>query len=165
MTGGDTSVERSTARDREPPRNEGVTMYRESTGEAPLGRRVAQLALGAVLGVALLAGCGDDDSGDEPSAQEQYCEAGDSLESSVSALVDLDLVAEGTSGLESAVDAVKADLDELRSTASEAAAEEIDALEQSVDDLGTAASDLGGEISTENASALEAVYGTLTDCP
>ena len=50
-----------------------------------------------------LAACSDDDG---QSAQERYCEAGEALESSVTALVELDLVAEGTNGVESAVEEV-----------------------------------------------------------
>ena len=139
---------------------------RSSTG------RSAAILLTAGLAVAGIAGCGSDD---EPSAQEKYCEAGDSLQSSGDALVGLDLVAEGTDGLDSAVDAVKGDVEELRDAASDAAADDVSVLEQSVDDLEGALSDLGGEITSENAaavsttvqnvgSAAQAVYGTLTDC-
>ena len=99
---------------------------RSSTG------RSAAILLTAGLAVAGIAGCGSDD---EPSAQEKYCEAGDSLRSSVDALVGLDLVAEGTDGLNSAVDAVKGDVEELRDAASDAAADDVSVLEQSVDDL------------------------------
>lgn len=132
-----------------------------------------QAAIGVGLGIALLAGCGSDD---DASDQEQYCEAGESLESSVSALGDLDLVAEGTNGLEAALEAIEADVNELMNTASEAASDEISALEQSLDDLESALADLGGEITSDNASTVaaaaqnvsesaQAVYGTLTDCP
>ncbi len=138
--------------------------------------RVGRWLVAAGIGVVLLAGCGSDDDSDGESAQEKYCQAGSSLEESVTALADVDLLAEGTDGLESALDAVDDDLNTLGDTASDAAADEVDALEQSVDDLQSAISDLGGEISSENVSSLttavqsvgtaaQGVYGTLSDCP
>lgn len=132
-----------------------------------------QAAIAVGLGIALLAGCGSDD---DESAQDRYCQAGEALESSVSSLGDLDLVAEGTNGLNTAIDAIEDDVSELQDTASDAASDDIDALEQSVEDLKSALSDLSGEISSDNVSTLgtavqsviesaQAVYGTLTDCP
>jgi hypothetical protein len=134
-------------------------------------RRSATILVAAGLAVAMTA-CGSDD---EPSAQEQYCEAGESLETSVDSLINLDLLAEGTDGLESAVDDVKGDVSELRDTATDASSDDVSALEQSVDDLGSAVSDLGGEITSVNVetvsiaaqnvgTAAQAVYGTLSDC-
>jgi uncharacterized protein YoxC len=144
----------------------------QTTVTQSIRRRPRALLLGIALGAVALTGCGDDES----SAQEEYCEAGESLRTSVAALADLDLIAGGTDGLTAAVDAVEDDVNDLRDNASDAAADEVDALEQSVDDLESAFSDLAGEISTENASALaaavqnvgaaaQAVYDTLTDCP
>ena len=117
------------------------------------------------------AGCSDD----EESAQESYCAAGDSLESNLGALTDLDLIAEGTEGLNTAVEQVQSDLVELRESASEAAADDVSALEQSVDDLETAISSLGGDLTSDNAAAVgasirrvgtsaQAVLATLSDC-
>ena len=115
------------------------------------------------------------DTSDGASAQVQYCEAGASLRESVASLTSLDLVAEGTSGLETAIDSVKGDLGQLRDAAGESSATEVDAFEGSVDELEGAFSDLGGDISVENASAVaaavqsvassaQAVYETLSDC-
>jgi hypothetical protein len=136
-------------------------------------RRTRSSIAGAGLAVALVAGCGSDD---EQSAQEQYCAAGESLESSIGALGDLDLLAEGTDGLESRVSAIADDVNELQDASTDAAADDVSALEQSVDDLESAISDLGGEITAENVSTLatavenvatsaQAVYATLADCP
>jgi hypothetical protein len=141
-----------------------------STQPGRRGRWVFAAALAAGLS---LAACSSDD---DQSAQEKYCEAGQSLESSAAALLNLDLIAQGTSGLEDAVDAVEEDLDALQDSATEAAADEVDALEQSVKDLDSALSDVGGDISTENVAALETAVqavatatkglaNTLTDCP
>ena len=143
---------------------------RNSVQRGRRGRWIFATALAATLS---LAACGSDD---DASAQEKYCEAGQSLESSAGALLDLDLVAKGTSGLEDAINAVEEDLDGLRDSASEAAADEVDALEQSVKDLDSALSDVGGDISADNvgalqtavqnvATAVQGVNNTLTDCP
>lgn len=131
----------------------------------------ARIVLAAFLGAVALASCGDDDE----SAQEKYCAAGESLESSLGALTDLDLIAEGTDGLNAAVDEVRSDLEELGDSADEAAADEVDALEDSVDELEDAISALGGELTRDNATAVgaaiqtvgtsaQAVFDTLSDC-
>lgn len=119
-----------------------------------------------------LAGCGDDDA----SAQDEYCAAGESLESSVAALIDIDLIAGGTDSLNAAVETVQEDVAKLGDSAGEAVADETDALGQSIDNLEGALADFIDDVSTESTSALataiqdvgssaQAVYGTLTDCP
>jgi len=138
-----------------------------------IGRRSLAPLFIAALAFGGLAACGDSD---DRSAQEKYCESGASLEASINSLISIDLVSEGTDGLESAVDAIEDDLKDLRNNAEDAAADEVEALEQAVDDLGSALSDLGGDISIENAtgvatavesvsSAAQAVYTTLSNCP
>ena len=134
------------------------------------GRAVRSMALAGAMGLCAVA-CSDDDQ----SAQERYCEAGASLESSVNELLNLDVIAEGTSGMETAVDAVEEDVDELRDSATDAAADDVDALSNALSDLGDALSAAGGELTSDNAtavvdaiSAVQAaatdVYATLTDC-
>ena len=131
---------------------------------------IGHAAAAALLAIVVLPGCGDDES-----AQDRYCDAGESLRASIDSLANLDLVAEGTDGLDSAVGQVRDDLGELRDVASDAAADEVGALQQAVDDLEEAISTLGGEITSENVSAVgtavrsvgseaEAVYATLADC-
>lgn len=135
------------------------------------GRLGVRAVLAAFLGVVALVGCGDDDQ----SAQEKYCAAGESLESSLGALTDLDLIAEGTDGLNAAVGEVRSDLGELSDSASEASADKVGALEQSVDELEGAISTLDGELTSDNAAAVgaaiqtvgtsaQAVLDTLSDC-
>ncbi len=141
--------------------------------QTQLRRPTGYAAIGLVVGIGLLAGCGSDD---DESAQDTYCEAGQALESSVTALANLDLVAGGTDALESALETVKDAANDLGDSATDAAADEVSALEESVEGLDDAISDLGGDISTENASTVatavgnvatsaQAVYGTLADCP
>ena len=136
------------------------------------GQRVAVVGCVAALAVAGLAACSDDD---EPSAQEQYCAAGESLRSSLDSLFNTDVLAEGTNGVGSAVDQVVDDVNQLKETASGAAAEEVDALESSVDDLEDSLSAVSGELTAENATAVidaisavveaaTAVYDTLSEC-
>ncbi len=140
--------------------------------EATAWRRGLRAGAAAMLaGVVVVAGCGSDDE----SAQDQYCAAGESFESSLDELTGLDLVAEGTDGLTAAVDQVQSDLGDLRDSASEAAADEVDALEQAVDDLTDAISTLGGDLTSDNATAVgtaidnvataaQSVRDTLSDC-
>lgn len=127
--------------------------------------RFARLTVAAAALGLLVAACGDDsDSGQ--SDEEAFCAAGEQLESDVAAAEELDVVAEGTDGLEDTLTTLRADVEQLVSTGQEFAADDINALEQSVDDLGTAIDDLGGEITAANGAAvLTAVdeIGTAAD--
>lgn len=126
----------------------------------------------AAITIAMV-GCGSDE--DEASAQEQYCEAGSALRSSIEALTSVNLIADGTSGLQDALDAVRDDLGDLADAADSAVESEVDTLRDSVSALQTSVGDLSGDISAENASALgtavqsvgssaQAVFATLSDC-
>ncbi|KHL17837.1 UNVERIFIED_CONTAM: hypothetical protein LK11_09620 [Mumia flava] len=127
-----------------------------------------------LLAAVSLGACGSED--DEPTSQDAYCDAAADLRSSVDALTNLDLVGEGTNGLESAVDAVGEDVSTLKDTAGDAASDEVDALSDSIDDLKSAIGDAGDQLSSESVSAVsdavssvatsaQAVEDTLTDCP
>lgn len=107
----------------------------------------------------MVASCGSDD--DEASSEEQFCAAGESLEANVSSLASLDVVASGTDGLTESIDAVKADLDDMKESGSDVAASEIEALETAVDDVGSSLDDLGGDITAENATALVSALGAV----
>jgi len=100
---------------------------------------------------------------------------GASLESSVDALLNLDVIAEGTNGVETAVDAVEEDVNGLRDSATDAASEDVDALSDALSDLGDALGTAGDELTSDNATAVvdaigvvqtaaADVYATLTDC-
>ena len=52
-----------------------------------------------VIGLLSLAACGDDDE----SSQDRYCEAGEQLRTDMAALLDVDIIATGTDGLQAAV--------------------------------------------------------------
>ena len=148
-------------------------MSTTDTGRVGTRRRSVRVGAAVMLVAAVVAaGCGSDD---DESAQDRYCAAGASFESSLDELAGLDLVAEGTDGLNAAVDQVQSDLDDLRDSASDAAADEVSALEEAVDDLTDAISTLGGDLTSDNASAVgtaidnvsaaaQSVLDTLSDC-
>ncbi|MEO1061442.1 MAG: hypothetical protein AAFZ07_08485 [Actinomycetota bacterium] len=135
------------------------------------GRRRTTTTLAvALMGLAALGGCGDDDS-----AQDRYCEAGESLRSSIGALADLDLIAGGTDGLDEVVSEIADDVGELRDAAGDATEDDVAALDSAVDGLRGSLSELGGELTRENvgavgdaassvADAAQAVFATLGDC-
>jgi uncharacterized protein YoxC len=125
----------------------------------------------ACVGALALGACGSD----EESAQDQYCQAGADLRASLAALVDLDLIASGTDGLNDAIQQVSDDVDALRENANDATADDVEALEASVDGLEESISMLGGELSSDNLTAVrdaigevsaaaQAVISTLADC-
>ena len=113
-----------------------------------IGRAVRNLALAGAVALSAAA-CSDDD---DKSAQERYCEAGASLESSVNALSNVDVIAEGANGVETAVDGVKDDVNELRDSATDAAADEVDALNDALGDLGDALGAAGDDLTSDNAT-------------
>lgn len=141
---------------------------------APRRVRLLAVAVGAVLTMSLAAACSDDD---EASPEEAFCAAGDSLESNIAGLSDIDVVNEGTDAVDEQFAAIQSDLDELRDSGSDVAAGEIDALESAVDQLGDDLDALGDDISPDAASAVgasvsgvasaaQAVVDTLaTTCP
>ena len=123
-------------------------------------RSFLTIALGAMLSVSFLAACGDDD---DATPEEAFCDAGDSLETNVQALSDLDLVAEGTDALEEQLGAIETDLTDMKEAGSEVAGEQIADVETAVADLETSLNDLGGELSVDNAaSAIDAVSRIVT---
>jgi putative N-acetylmannosamine-6-phosphate epimerase len=107
-----------------------------------------------VLAVGLGA-CSDDDSSDGGSAgssdAEQLCDDWAQTRSAVTALADVDVVADGTEALQAAVDGVTDTLRPLREEAGEAVGDEVDALGQSVADLATEVSGLADEPADEPA--------------
>jgi hypothetical protein len=103
-----------------------------------------------VLMVALFAGaavaCGDDDSSDADStATPSVCDQRAALEDSVAALSSLDVIAEGTNGLNAAVDDVEADIDSLAAVTSSEVQAEVDALNEAIDRADETFSDLNDE--------------------
>jgi len=136
--------------------------------------RPTYMAAAILLSVGILASCGSDDSSDPEAA---FCDAADQLRSDIDGLADIDIIADGTSAVEAQFSAISNDVDELRSSASDVAADELDTLDTAVDQLGTALDALGDDVSVAGAadavaaavevdSAARAVIDQLsTACP
>lgn len=113
-------------------------------------RRLAGAAAATVVGLALLVtGCGDDDDPDQA-----FCDAVASLDSDVEAISDLDVAAEGTDALRTALGDVEADLAEVRATGAEVAPEELSALDSALSDLQGALSDVSDDPTADEVSAI-----------
>ncbi len=142
---------------------------RTSNGRRHRWASIPGVVVALVLAASTLTSCG----GDDP--QADYCAAGEALQTSLTSLTDLDVIAVGTDGLREAFTQVRDDMSEVRSTASDAVADDVGALDDALAGLDTALSDLGGELTSENADAVRAalddvraasrgVLDTLADC-
>jgi hypothetical protein len=92
-------------------------------------------------------------------ANEELCADREALATSVDALKDIDLVAEGTDGVKSAVTAVKDDLEALRASAGDELKPQVDAVRSDIDDLEAAIEQLG----SGGASAAVSAVTSLVD--
>lgn len=102
------------------------------------------------VGLMLLAtGCGDDDS-----PEAAFCDASENLDSDVEALSELDVTAEGTDALRSALGDIQSDLTELRTTGSEVASEELTALDSALSGLDEALSAVSGDPTADDVTAI-----------
>ncbi|MFD2080871.1 hypothetical protein [Actinopolymorpha cephalotaxi] len=152
-------------------------MRRSSTRAAVAGpRRAARLAAPAgliLLCAIVLAGCGgsggssstaspatESASSASPSgtANAAVCREAKQLQSSLTALKNVDVRAEGTNGVERKLNAVRSDLKGLRSAASAAWRPQLDALSAALGGLSTAIKQVG----KGNATSSPAVDGITT---
>lgn len=132
-----------------------------------MSRRAAIVSAAIALALgSIVTSCGDDDTTsttdtDAPtttiSSTEQVCSDREALRDAVSALTDVDVVAEGTSGIEAAVTDVRESLDALRSSASADLQPDVDALRDALDSLQTAIGDIGSAGVSGVASAAQDV--------
>jgi len=122
--------------------------------ESSLRVRRARSVVGVValvlMSLGFAAGCGSDSE----SSEEAFCEARDSLRANVEGIAEIDVIAGGTDAISERFAAIKSDLQQLKDSGSEVAADEIVALESSVDELGSALEALGADISVEGALAV-----------
>ncbi len=128
-----------------------------TTNHVRPSRLRAAAAIAALSTVAVTA-CGSDES-----AQDRYCEAGESLEASVTALFELDLIAEGTNGLSAALEAVGNDIEELRDAATEATAGDVDALNESFTVVEESVSAAGEDLSEASVTGVVTAIGGVRD--
>ena len=115
----------------------------------PRARRLLGVAVVAALSVATLS-CGSD--GD--SSETAFCDAGDSLRSNITGIADIDIISGGVDAVTNQLAAIRSDVDQLRASGSDVAAEEISTLETAVADLGTAIDDF--EYEAQRRAALVA---------
>jgi hypothetical protein len=126
---------------------------------------------GVMLAVAAwTSACGDDDSSSSESvattttvsSEEQLCQDRDALRDSVEALTNVDVAAEGTSGLEAAVTDVKDSVEALRASASENFQPQVEELRGALEELETALGDVrsGGVSAVATAALAVATAGS-----
>lgn len=110
----------------------------------------------------LVAACGDDDGNGEGDGEAStVCDARDQLDSSLDALARVDVSAEGTNALESAVDDVGDDIDAVADAAGEEVDDEIDDVQAAFDEVETAISTFDEQEST--SAAIASVTTAVTD--
>ena len=121
------------------------------------GRRWSGVAVVAALSLATLSACGPDGE----SSEDAFCDAGDSLQSNVEGIADIDIVSGGTDAVTDQIDAIQSDVAQLSESGPDVAADEISALETAVDDVSSALEGLGDDISVENAQLILSAVGTV----
>ena len=99
-------------------------------------------------------------------ANDELCADREALSTSVDKLKDLDLVAEGTNGVKSAVTDVKDKLEALRTSAGDELKPQVDAVQSDLDDLEAAIEQLGSggaAAAVSTVTSLVSSAGTLLD--
>jgi hypothetical protein len=127
-------------------------------------------ALAAALAILLpLAACGDDDddqtaSSTTTSSGDALCSAVGDLEDDIGALVDLDVVADGTDAVKSSLSAIRADFAEIRDQAPDTAPDEADAFDSALTSLEEAVEAVGdGTLTADSArDVIAAAASTVT---
>jgi hypothetical protein len=158
-----------------------ISMKRYSTSwKVVLPRVVACLAICAVV-----TSCGDDDDSSATTiaadtdtadtdanttaevttagaASGDACADREALRSSVAALTDVDVVAEGTNGLTAAVDAVKSDLEKVRGSAGSEVEPQVQAVQDAIAATEAGVDNLGDGGAAEVAAALSTLSTATT---
>jgi hypothetical protein len=127
-----------------------------------LSRTTRRVLACVAIGVVVCTSCGSDNA----SSPTDACADSEALSSSVAALKDVDVSAEGTNGVTAAVDAVKNDLATLRGSLGAELQPQAQAVQDAVDELETAVTNLGsgGAAAAVTAvSNLATTAGTLLD--
>jgi hypothetical protein len=112
-------------------------------------RRVVGIVALAGLSLGFASACGSDES-----SEDAFCDAGDSLQSNIETIGDIDIVAGGTDAVTERFEAIESDLTQLQDSGSDVASDEISALDSALDDLGSALKGLSGGVSVEDAQQL-----------
>jgi hypothetical protein len=104
----------------------------------------------------LVAACGDDDE-----SSTTVCDARADLESSLGALGEIDLTAEGTDAVETAVDDVGDDVEAVADAAQDEVDDEVDDVQAAFDELEAAVTSFGEQETT--SAAVASVGRAVTD--
>jgi hypothetical protein len=128
--------------------------------------RTSRLVLAGVVLAVLVTSCGDDGSDPEDSGApvtttatvttttQDLCADRESLKDSIDALTEVDVRAEGTNGVETAVAAVQEDLTAVGESADAELQPEVDALQDAIDELGPAVENIGDGGAAQAATAI-----------
>lgn len=136
-------------------------------------RKVARISPKVAGGLFLAAAltlplaCGDDDDSSDTAA---VCDSRDDLQASVQALGNVDILRQGTNGLEEAADDVRDALDHVQQAAQDEYGDQVDAVQSALSNLGDALgsfSDQGSASAgvssvTDAATQLKDAVATLT---
>jgi hypothetical protein len=129
-------------------------------------------AIALTLGLVAFAGCSSDDDKSStstttgPPGKEAVCDARTKLQKNLDSLEDPSLLTEGKSGIQSSLDSLEKDLDNLTDAAKRDYQPQVDAVKSSLDDLKTAVKNLGdGSITAGISDVGQAVtkVGTTTE--
>lgn len=153
---------------------------------APWRRRVGTSVLGVALATStlVLGACGDSDGGSsattespattqeapqttEAAASADRCRARDQLRTSLTALLDVDLVQGGTDALDAALADVRSALAEVEEAAGDDLGDEVDEVRTSLDELQAAVAEVPGQSPGEAMAsvgdALTSASGAMQD--
>ena len=113
-------------------------------------------AAAMALGLAALAGCSsDDDKGSSTSStqagssKEAVCDARTQLANKIKSFNDPSLLLEGKSGIQSALNSVEKDVNNLTDAAKDDYQPQVDDVKESLDDLKSAVGDIGERLDPE----------------
>ena len=162
-------------------------MRRSSRGSSVVARPIVV----CVAFCAVVASCGDDDdssattvaadataadtteatttaemttgAGTAVAASGEACSDREELRSSVTALSDVEVVAEGTNELRAAVDAVKSDLEQVRASAGSTVEPQVQAIRDAIAAIEAGLANLGEGGAAEVSTALSALSSATTD--
>ncbi len=116
-------------------------------------------ALAALLILPLLAACSSSSSS-SATATPSVCDQKDAVQQSLTDLANTDVVNTGTDGLTAAIDNVKTDLDQLKTSAQADLQPQIDSLENAASDAKDTLSNLGNDASVNQK--IDAVQQAIT---
>jgi hypothetical protein len=134
---------------------------------------IGRLVIACVVLSAVAASCGGDDDESSSAATTttaSVCADREALQTSVSSLQDVDLVAEGTNGVNAAIDDLQEDLSSLQNSAGAELQPEVQAVQDDIDELKTAVEDFdsGGAAAaaaatSDLASSARTLFDSLAD--